>query len=67
MKLALLAAAASVALASPTLAQNLWITGGPIYTGVAAHPTAEVVVVQDGRITFVGDPKTVRFKLNPGP
>lgn len=66
MKLALLAAAASVALASPTLAQNLWITGGPTYTGVAAHPTAEVVVVQDGRITFVGDPKTVRFKLNPG-
>ncbi|MBU1376768.1 MAG: amidohydrolase [Alphaproteobacteria bacterium] len=64
MKLALLAGAAAL-LATPALAQNLWISGGPIYTGVAAHPTAEVVIVQGGKITFVGDPKTIRFKLDP--
>lgn len=64
MKLALFAAAAL--LATPAAAQNLWISGGPIYTGVPEKPTAEVVVVQDGRITFVGDPKLVRLKLNPG-
>lgn len=63
MKLALACAAL---LATPAAAQNLWISGGPIYTGVAERPTAEVVVVQDGRITFVGDPKTVRLKLAPG-
>lgn len=53
-------------IATPAAAQNLWISGGPIYTGVPERPTAEVVVVQDGRITFVGDPKLVRLKLNPG-
>jgi len=66
MKLALFAAATAALVAAPALAQNLWISGGPIYTGVADRPTAEVVVVQDGRISFVGDPKTVRLKLNPG-
>ena len=64
MKLALACAAAIVA--TPVAAQNLWISGGPIYTGVAERPTAEVVVVQDGRIAFVGSPDTVRLKLNPG-
>jgi len=64
MKLALAVSAALFAV--PAAAQNLWISGGPIYTGVEATPTAEVVVVQDGRISFVGDPKTVRLKLNPG-
>ncbi|MBJ7412776.1 MAG: amidohydrolase [Phenylobacterium sp.] len=64
MKLALACAAALVA--TPVAAQNLWISGGPIYTGVAERPTAEVVVVQDGRIAFVGSPDTVRLKLNPG-
>ena len=35
-------------------AQDLLIRGGPIYTGVDAAPTAEVVQVRDGRIAFVG-------------
>jgi predicted amidohydrolase YtcJ len=64
MKFAL-ACAAALLVSTPALAQNLWISGGPIYTGVDARPTAEAVIVQDGRITFVGDPKTIRFKLNP--
>lgn len=65
MKLALACAAAAL-VSTPALAQNLWISGGPIYTGVDARPTAEAVIVQDGKISFVGDPKTIRFKLNPG-
>jgi predicted amidohydrolase YtcJ len=36
-------------------AQELLIRGGKIYTGVAAQPTAEVVLVQDGRIAYVGN------------
>jgi predicted amidohydrolase YtcJ len=35
-------------------AQELLIRGGTIYTGVEAQPTAEVVLVQDGRIAYVG-------------
>ncbi len=35
-------------------AQELLIRGGTIYTGVAERPTAEVVLVQDGRIAYVG-------------
>ena len=35
-------------------AQELLIHGGTIYTGVADQPTAEVVIVQDGRIFYVG-------------
>lgn len=35
-------------------AQELLIRGGPIYTGVEANPTAEVVVIQNGRILYVG-------------
>ena len=34
-------------------AQDLVIRGGPIYTGVDAAPTAEVVQVRDGRIAWV--------------
>jgi len=63
MKTALLCATAL--LATPAAAQNLWISGGPIYTGVPDKPTAEVVIVQGGKITFAGDPKTIRFKLDP--
>lgn len=40
--------------ASSAEAQNLMIRGGPIYTGVDASPTAEVVQVRDGRISYVG-------------
>jgi predicted amidohydrolase YtcJ len=43
--------AASPALAAPA---DLVITGGPIYTGVVAHPKAEAVAVKDGRIAYVG-------------
>jgi predicted amidohydrolase YtcJ len=43
--------AASPALAAPA---DLVITGGPIYTGVAARPKAEAVAVKDGRIAYVG-------------
>ncbi len=35
-------------------AQELLIHGGTIYTGVDGQPTAEVVLVQDGRIAYVG-------------
>ena len=51
--------------APPAAAQNLWISGGPIYTGVAERPTAEVLVVQNGRIAYVGS-SAVRMKLQPG-
>ena len=40
--------------ASTALAQDLLIRGGPIYTGVAAAPTAEAVLVRAGRIAWVG-------------
>ncbi|MDO9076584.1 MAG: amidohydrolase [Brevundimonas sp.] len=40
--------------ASSAAAQELLIRGGTIYTGVAEQPTAEVVLVQDGRIAYVG-------------
>ena len=40
--------------AATAQAQDLVISGGPIYTGVAATPTAEVVQVRDGRIAYVG-------------
>lgn len=35
-------------------AQDLLILGGPIYTGVEATPTAEMVQVRAGRIVYVG-------------
>ncbi len=35
-------------------AQDMLIRGGPIYTGVEAAPTAEAVLVRDGRIVWVG-------------
>ena len=50
----LLATTAFVALALPAQAQNLMIRGGTIHTGQETAPTAEVVVVRDGRIAFVG-------------
>ncbi|MBU1384547.1 MAG: amidohydrolase [Alphaproteobacteria bacterium] len=40
--------------ASTAQAQELRIHGGTIYTGAADQPTAEVVIVQDGRIFYVG-------------
>ena len=40
--------------AASAQAQDLLISGGPIYTGAEAAPTAEVVQVRDGRIVYVG-------------
>lgn len=40
--------------AASAAAQDLLIRGGPIYTGVDAAPTAEVVQVRGGRIAWVG-------------
>lgn len=40
--------------ATAAQAQDLLIRGGPIYTGVDASPTAEVVQVRGGRIAYVG-------------
>jgi predicted amidohydrolase YtcJ len=40
--------------ATTATAQDLLIHGGPIYTGAETAPTAEVVQVRDGRITYVG-------------
>ena len=52
--------------ATSAQAQNLWISGGPIYTGVPERPTAEVVVVQAGRIAYVGPKAGLRMRLLRG-
>ena len=49
-----LAAALMLATAPAAFAQNLLIRGGTIYTGNPAQPTAEQVIVRDGRIMSVG-------------
>lgn len=47
-------ALALVIVPAAAFAQDLVISGGVIRTGVEANPTAEIVVVRDGRIAFVG-------------
>ncbi len=54
MRRTLLLALLLAGAAASAEAQNLLIRGGPIYTGVDAAPTAEVVQVRDGRIAWVG-------------
>lgn len=54
MRRTLLLALLLAGAATSAAAQNLVIRGGPIYTGVDAAPTAEVVQVRDGRIVYVG-------------
>ncbi|SFS89583.1 amidohydrolase [Brevundimonas viscosa] len=54
MRRSLLLALLLAGAATSAEAQNLVIRGGPIYTGVDAAPTAEVVQVRDGRIVYVG-------------
>lgn len=54
MRRTLLLALLLAGAATSAAAQNLVIHGGPIYTGVDAAPTAEVVQVRDGRIVYVG-------------
>ncbi|WP_372707549.1 amidohydrolase [Brevundimonas sp.] len=43
-----------VGVAASARAQDMLIRGGPIYTGVDAAPTAEAVLVRDGRVVWVG-------------
>lgn len=45
--------------ASTAQAQDLMIHGGPIYTGVDGAAPAEMVLVVDGRITYVGPSEPV--------
>lgn len=47
-------AAVITALPFAALAQDMVLRGGTIHTGVEAAPTAEVVVVRDGRIAYAG-------------
>jgi len=49
-----LAAALMAAAAPAAFAQSLLIRGGTIYTGAPDQPTAEQVIVRDGRIMSVG-------------
>lgn len=41
--------------ASAAVAQDLVIRGGKIHTGVESAPSADVIVVMDGRIAYVGE------------
>ncbi len=50
----LMTTAALLALALPAQAQDLLVRGGIIHTGVDGAPSAEVVLVRDGRIAHVG-------------
>lgn len=52
--LAALVATAPVLTPVSALAQDMVLRGGTIHTGVEAAPTAEVVVVRDGRIVWAG-------------
>lgn len=54
LPLSALVAALLLAVPGAALAQDMLIRGGPIHTGVVAAPSAEVVLVRDGRIVFVG-------------
>jgi len=54
LPLSALVSALLLAVPGAALAQDMLIRGGPIHTGVVAAPSAEVVLVRDGRIVFVG-------------
>ncbi len=54
MRRTLLLALLLAGAAASAHAQDLLIRGGPIYTGVESAPTAEAVLVRDGRIAWVG-------------
>jgi predicted amidohydrolase YtcJ len=54
LRLALTAAVALSAVSSAAWAQNMLIRGGTIHTGVDGAPPAEMVMVQNGRIAYVG-------------
>lgn len=54
LPLSALVSALLLAVPGAALAQDMLIRGGPIHTGVVAAASAEVVLVRDGRIVFVG-------------
>ncbi|PLR25034.1 amidohydrolase [Caulobacter zeae] len=60
---ALLAPVLTLALAaSPALAGDILVHGGPIHTGVAGAPPAEAVLIRDKAIAFVGPLAAARAK-----
>ncbi|CAN5372738.1 amidohydrolase [soil metagenome] len=66
MKTSLAAAAILAAMnAGSANAQDLLITGGTIHTGLPGDPTAEAVLVLDGRIAFVGKEADAPRPRNP--
>ncbi len=48
--------------ATAAQAQDMMIYGGPIYTGVDGAAPAEMVLVEDGRITYVGPIDTLAVR-----
>lgn len=67
LALALIAlpAAAAPAPTADLVKADLVIWGGPIYTAVDAHPTAEAVAVKAGRIVFVGKRAAAQARVGP--
>lgn len=53
------------AAAAPPPKADLVIWGGPIYTAVDAHPTAQAIAVSKGRIAFVGARKGAAARVGP--
>ncbi|THD81812.1 MAG: amidohydrolase [Phenylobacterium sp.] len=67
--IALLALPLAASAASPISADgakaDLVIWGGPIYTAVDAHPTAQAVAVRGGRIVYVGARAGAQAEVGP--
>ncbi|MDB5416617.1 MAG: metal dependent amidohydrolase superfamily protein, partial [Phenylobacterium sp.] len=53
------------AAAAPPPKADLVIWGGPIYTAVDAHPTAQAIAVSKGRIAFVGGRAGAAARVGP--
>ena len=54
---------AALAIASSTSAQDMAIINANIATMDRANPTAEALIVKDGRITAVGTTEEIKAKL----
>ncbi|CAN5247701.1 amidohydrolase [soil metagenome] len=65
MKSSVLIALCLSPFAGAAVAQDLLITGGTVHTGLPGDPTAEAVLVLDGRIAFVGREADVPRPRNP--
>jgi len=63
--LAVLALIAVPAAAAPPPAADMVIWGGPIYTAIDAHPTAQAVAVSGGRIAYVGGRAGAAQRVGP--